>query len=72
MVAWKLKPTLDTRNITRYALQKKSGVPMNTLRAMYDGGTTRVDFSVLDRVIDTLREMTGEDLTLADVLEWKK
>lgn len=71
VIAWKLKPLLDSRNITRYALQKASEVPMNTIRAMYDGKTTRVDFSVLDRVINALRTMTGEDLTLTDVLEWR-
>ena len=44
---------------------------MNTIRAMYEGSTTRADFSVLDRVINALRGMTGEDITLADVLEWR-
>ena len=44
---------------------------MNTIRAMYDGNTTRVDFSVLDRIINALRAMTGEDITLTDVLEWR-
>ena len=71
VIAWKLKPLLDSRNVTRYALQKVSEVPMNTIRAMYEGNTTRVDFSVLDRIINALRSMTGEDITLADVLEWR-
>ncbi|UQN10146.1 helix-turn-helix transcriptional regulator [Deinococcus sp. QL22] len=72
MFTWKLQTTLDTRNITRYALQKESGVPMNTVRAMYDGQTTRVDFSVLDRVLEALCTMTGEELQLSDVLEWRR
>ena len=71
VIAWKLKPLLDSRSVTRYALQKASEVPMNTIRAMYDGNTTRVDFSVLDRIINALRAMTGEDITLTDVLEWR-
>ena len=71
VIAWKLKPLLDSRDVTRYALQKQSEVPMNTIRAMYDGNTARVDFSVLDRIINALRIMTGEDITLADVLEWR-
>lgn len=70
MLAWKLKDTLDAHHITRYALQKESGVPMNTIRAMYDGETTRVDFKVIDRVIPALRRLSQAPVSLSDVLAW--
>ena len=69
-LAWKLKDTMDTHKVTRYALQKASGVAMNTLRSMYDGETRRPDLDVLDTIIRELRGITGADITLADVLEW--
>ena len=72
MVIWRLKSTMDSYGITRYALQQKSGVAMNTLRSMYDGSTERPDLTILHRVIKALREITGKEIVLNDVLEWQK
>ena len=69
MVSWKLKTTMDTHGITRYALQKETGVAMNTLRAMYEGSTRRPDLDVLDTVISALGKLTKKNITLSDVLE---
>lgn len=62
---------MDRHSVTRYALQQKTGLAMNTVRAMYDGTPTRVDLPVIDRVIAVLSEVTGQDIQLADVLEWQ-
>lgn len=70
MIAWKLKDTMDTHGITRYALQKEAGIAMNTLRSMYDGETRRPDLDVIDSLIKTLRRLTGHSITLDDVLQW--
>lgn len=71
MVSWKLKETMDAHGVTRYALQKETGAAMNTLRGMYDGSTERPDLKVLDSVIRALRQLTGKQINLNDVLEWK-
>ncbi|UWX64725.1 helix-turn-helix domain-containing protein [Deinococcus rubellus] len=71
MVSWKLKNTMDAHSITRYALQKESGVAMNTLRGMYDGTTKRPDLEVLDSVIRALRQISSKEITLANILEWQ-
>lgn len=71
MLQWKLKLTMDTHGVTRYALQQKTGVAMNTLRGMYDGTTRRPDLEVLDKIIRALRETTGQPLELSDVLVWQ-
>ena len=68
---WKLRETLDTHNITRYALQKRAGIAMNTVRAMYDGTPERVDLPVIARVVTALAELTGRPMTAADVLTWE-
>lgn len=70
MIIWKLKDTMDTHGITRYALQKEAGIAMNTLRSMYDGETRRPDLDVIDNLIKTLRCLTGHNITLHDVLQW--
>lgn len=72
MVVWRLKNTMDMYGITRYALQKESGVAMNTVRGMYDGETRRPDLDVLNTIIFTLRKMTNKDITLTHILEWEQ
>ncbi|GAA3995068.1 hypothetical protein GCM10022631_01450 [Deinococcus rubellus] len=62
---------MDAHSITRYALQKESGVAMNTLRGMYDGTTKRPDLEVLDSVIRALRQISSKEITLANILEWQ-
>lgn len=71
MFRWTLSQTMDTHNITRYALQKECKLAMNTVRAMYDGTPTRVDFPALEKVIEGLSTLTGQPMTLADVFVWE-
>lgn len=61
---------MDERGVTRYALQKESGVAMNTIRDMYDGNTQRPDLEVLDKVLKALYVLTKRSVGLADVLEY--
>ncbi|WP_162243085.1 helix-turn-helix transcriptional regulator [Deinococcus sp. Leaf326] len=67
-VVWKLKETMDAHGVTRYAVQKEAKIAMNTLRGMYDGTTRRPDLDVLGSIIGALRRMTGQPITLTDVL----
>lgn len=69
-VHWRLKETMDRVGITRYALHKHSTLSMGAIRSMYDGSNLRPDLSVLARVLDDLRKMTGQDLQLSDLLEY--
>ena len=71
MLRWKLKETMDMHKVTRYALQKETGLAMNTLRSLYDGVTRRPDLEVLNVVIYGLRRLTGEKIGICDVLEWQ-
>lgn len=68
---WVLKQTLDSRGITRYALQKESGVSMTAIRALYEGESTRADLPTIEKVLRALRRLTGEDLALDSVLVWR-
>lgn len=72
VIEWKLKATMDSCGVTRYALQKDSGISMNTLRSMYDGSTKRPDLDVIDSIIRSLRRMTGKSISLVDVIDWQE
>lgn len=68
MLQWRLRETLETQNVSRYALQKESGVAMNTIREMWDGNTQRPDLRVLDKLIDALEKITGKRPTVSDFI----
>ncbi|WP_083865803.1 helix-turn-helix domain-containing protein [Deinococcus peraridilitoris] len=72
MFRWTLRQTMDRYGVTRYALQKEADIAMNTVRAMYDGKPTRIDFPVVERVIHALRRLTKQPLTAADVFTWEE
>lgn len=72
VIRWRLKETMDAAGVTRYALQKESGVAMNTIRGMYDGDTQRPDLEVLDRVLRALRVLMKRPVRLEDVLEYRE
>lgn len=71
MFRWTLKDTMDANGITRYALQKETGLAMNTVRAMYDGTPTRVDFPVIEKIIAGLSKLTGKEISPDDIFCWK-
>ena len=72
MIRWRLKETIDSLGITRYALQKESGVAMNTIRTMNEGDTKRPDLEVLDNLIATHERMTGKPFEISDLLEYQR
>ncbi len=62
LTAYRLATTLDshTRTPTIYRIAKK-GVELS-----------RVDFAVLATVIEGLRELTGKDISVSDLLEYRE
>jgi DNA-binding Xre family transcriptional regulator len=71
MFRWTLKDTMDANGVTRYALQKETGLAMNTVRAMYDGTPTRVDFPVIEKIVTGLAKLTGKKISPDDVFRWE-
>lgn len=71
MFRWTLKQTMDQHGVTRYALQKEADIAMNTVRAMYEGSPTRIDFPVVEKVIHALRRLTSAEITADDVFTWE-
>lgn len=71
MFRWTLKDTMDAHGVTRYALQKETGLAMNTVRSMYEGTPTRIDFPVIEKIIVGLGKITGKKISPDDVFTWE-
>ncbi|WP_162243105.1 helix-turn-helix transcriptional regulator [Deinococcus sp. Leaf326] len=71
MIVWKLEETMQRLGISQYALQKESGVAINTIKGMRKGETERPDTNTLNSVVNALRAKSGQDIQLHDILEWQ-
>jgi DNA-binding Xre family transcriptional regulator len=68
-VKLKVKQILDSNHKSAYALWKASGLPRNTVYALTQGKTARLDLETLGRVLWGLERITGQYLTPNDLLE---
>lgn len=72
---WKLAQFLKDNDLTAYRLAQTLGTRgrMPTIYRLVREGQepTRVDLPTLATVIDGLRELTGRNVTLNDVLEYR-
>lgn len=70
VVKWQLQDFMQTHGVTQYALQKESGVALNTIKSIYRGETQRPDLEVLDRLIVALANLTKRRVGVSDLLEY--
>lgn len=69
MVIWKLREYLDTHNVSAYALAKEADTSPTTIYALARGSHERVSLVVLDKVIEALEQLTGQRVSVSDLLE---
>lgn len=69
VVKWRLQTFMQEHGVTQYALQRESGVALNTIKAIYRGETQRPDLEVLDKVMAALDGLTGKRVSVCDLLE---
>jgi DNA-binding Xre family transcriptional regulator len=70
---WKLKEFLDTHKITVYRLSQAtgSGIARNSLyNLVQDEPPKRLEIKTLDVLIPALRQLTGRDVQVDDLLEY--
>lgn len=70
-IRWRLAAFLEEKGISAYALAKHSAVkhPNTVYRiARLGHEPTRVDIPTLNALLDGLRELTGEEVRLTDIL----
>lgn len=70
MIRFKSAKVLEDNDITRNALAREAKVRPNAVYEMCDNQTKLVDLQTLDKLIETLREMSGKEIFLSDVLEY--
>lgn len=66
MIRIKLDKTLESKNMSRYELAKKTGIQYQIIDNYYKNKVKRYDSYVLDRICDALQ------CDISDVIEYKK
>ncbi len=69
MLRWKLRDYLSNRGLSAYALTRTTDVAPNTVYALARGDSERVSLEVLDKVLAGLERLTGEPVSVTDLLE---
>jgi transcriptional regulator with XRE-family HTH domain len=69
MVTWRLREYLNAHNVSAYALAKEADTSPTTIYALARGSHERVSLAVLDKVIEALEQLTGERVSVCDLLE---
>jgi hypothetical protein len=73
-IKWKLAEFLEANKLTAYrlatTLDSHTRTPTIYRIAKKDVELSRVDFTVLATVIEGLRELTGKDVGVSDLLEY--
>lgn len=66
MIWIKLDKTLESKNMSRYELAKKTGIQYQVIDNYYKNKVKRYDSYVLERICDALQ------CDISDVIEYKK
>lgn len=69
-LVWKLPEYLNTHNLTRYALMQELGDGKGRIAYKWKSLPERLDTEALTRVLDALEKLTGESVTIADILDY--
>ena len=68
---WKVRPLLDSHEVTPYRLMVQSGLSRAVTYAIANGTHTALDSGVIDKLIPALRELTrNKGLQIGDVVEY--
>lgn len=66
---WTLAQTLQRRGISPHALIKATGLSKGTVYDIVNGKSQAITLETVDRLLDGLEQLTGQRLTLTDVLD---
>jgi predicted transcriptional regulator len=71
-IRWKVKALLDEHDITPYRLMKETGLAQGTVYRLVRGDSSTVNAETLDRVVSSLRNLTGREIDIFDLLEYRE
>jgi DNA-binding Xre family transcriptional regulator len=66
---WKLKSYLDEHDLTPHQLALEAKLSVNTVYPMARGRAERVSLRTLDKVAAALDKLTGQRVSMCDLLE---
>lgn len=69
MIKWKLKAYLDAHGLKPYDLVQRTQLAANTVYGMARGESKSARLDTLEIVVRTLRELTGQEVSIGDVVE---
>ncbi len=69
-LAWKLPKYLDNHGVTRYQLMTELGDGRGRVAYEWKELPKRLDTEAFERVLGALEKLTGEPVTLTDLLEY--
>ncbi len=69
-LVWKLPNYLDTHGLTRYELMQELGDGKGRVAYKWKELPERLDTEALARVLAALEKLTGENVTITDVLDY--
>ena len=70
-LVWKLPEYLDAHDLTRYELMQELGDGKGRVAYKWKNLPERLDTEALTRVLGALEKLTGEDVTITDLLEYE-
>jgi predicted transcriptional regulator len=71
-VRWKVKELREVHSLTPYRFMKESGLAQGTVYRLVNGDTQNLNASTLDATIKALRALTGKQVDIPDVLEYRE
>ena len=69
---WKAKEFLAQHQITAYKLKKESGIGQGTVYRLAKNEADGVELDTLDAVLTALCQLTGKNVKLTDILEFRR
>lgn len=69
MTVWKLQSYLESHGLSAYELVQASKLAPNTVYGAARGKTKAVRLETLEAMVKALRELTGQHVSVADLLE---
>lgn len=70
-IKYTLQETLDRHGITQYALNKATGVRMNTIQAIREGEVKALTVDKLDAIITGINALSGQNYGLDAVMRYE-
>lgn len=71
-VRWTVREFLKRKGISPYKLMKESRLAQGTVYRLVNGDTRSLNADTLDRVMEALRRLTGEDIEISELITYEE